>query len=120
MKLGQQRVQFDAQEARRLLYALERDRVGDAHARVVTRTRAALLQLGFDLRARAVHQHQAYAGAAQQVDVLRQHRELAVGHDFAAEGDDEGLAAKGVEIRRRRAEPGDELAMDVGRHARSG
>ena len=51
--------------------------------------------------------------------ILREHGELAVGHDFAAEGDDKGLAAEGVEIGRRGAEPGDELAMEVGRHTRS-
>ena len=71
--------------------------------------------LRLDLRARAMHQHQPHAEAGEQIEVVRQRDELAVGHDLAAEGDDERAPTEGVDVRRRGAEPVDELfGMDDG------
>ena len=59
---------------------------------------AVAFQQAFDLRADAVHQHDAHAQADQEVDVLRQAGEFAVLQSFAADGQHEGLAAVGVDI----------------------
>ncbi len=100
----------------RLLDAFERHRVGDAQTLGVVRTRLAALQLRFDLRARAMHEHHAYAGAVQEVDIVRKLDELAFNENLPAEGEHEGLSAKSVEVRGNRAKPADELSVGVGRH----
>ena len=114
--LREQRVDVHAQYAHRLLDTLQCRRVGDAHAVGKARAGAALAQLRLDLRPRAVHQHQPDAGAVEQVDVVGEHRELALLDHITAEGDDQCLAAKRMEIRRRRAEPCDELCVGCGGH----
>jgi hypothetical protein len=63
----------------------------------------------FDLRASAVHQHQADAEAVEQGDVVNQVRKALVGDGFAVETDDKGLAAKGIDVRSRVAERLDEF-----------
>ena len=47
----------------------------------------------------AVHDDEANAEAVEQVEIMDDAEERFVGHDFAAERDDERLAAKGVDIR---------------------
>src|SRR6266568_753276 len=112
----QQRVDLHAQQADRFLYAFERDRIGDAQTFGVAGAGLAALELRLDLRARAVHQHYADAGAVQKVDVVREFDELALGEYFSAEGEYECLAAERVEIGGDGAEPTDELGVGVGRH----
>ena len=63
---------LDAQHARRLLDRHERGVVGDAQALRVARAHAACLELGFDLRPRAVHQHEPDAERRQQVEVVHE------------------------------------------------
>ena len=61
-----------------------------------------------------MHQHQADAQADQQIDVVGQGLGELAGHRLAAEGDDEGLAAEGVDVGRDRPEPGDEALVVMG------
>ena len=61
-----------------------------------------------------MHQHQLDSGCTQQVEVVRQHREFAVGDHVTAKGDDEGLAAESVEVGRDGAEPADEARIGLG------
>jgi hypothetical protein len=72
------------------------------------------MHLGVDLRPRAMHQHQADAHAVEQRDVMDQRLRRARLQHFAAEGDDEGAAAKGVDVGRRLAHPGDQAGIGVG------
>jgi len=58
-----------------------------------------------------VHQHQPYAQRRKQVEIVRESQEAAVGDDLAAESDDEGLAAKSVDVGRDRLEPVDEPVL---------
>ena len=69
-----------------------------------------LLEDRLDLRPRAVHDDQPDAEAVQQVEVVDDAEERVVGDDFAAEGDDERLAAKRVDVGRGRADPVHERA----------
>jgi hypothetical protein len=55
-----------------------------------------------------MHQHQPDAESVQQGDVVHQFRKARVGHRLAAEGDDEGASAMGVDIGRGLAHPVDE------------
>jgi len=61
---------------------------------------ATLLQTLFDLRPRAMHQHQADAEAVQQREVVNQAGEVRVGNRLAGEADDEGAAAMRVDTAR--------------------
>jgi hypothetical protein len=81
---------------------------------------AILGQPRLHLRPHAVDQHQPHAQAVQQVDVVRQLHEAAIRHQFAAKGDDEGLAAKAMDVRRGRAEPVDEIGGVFQRNGLSG
>jgi hypothetical protein len=58
-----------------------------------------------------VHQHQPHAQRREQVEIVRESQEAAVGNDLAAESDDEGLAAKSVDVGRDRLEPVDEPVL---------
>ena len=58
-----------------------------------------------DLRPAAVRDDQLDAEAVQQVQVVDDAEERVVGHDFAAERDDERPAAECVDVRGRRADP---------------
>ena len=64
-----------------------------------------LFQLGFDLGARTMNQHDANACAVQQVQIVRYGDKLALIDNIASKRDHEGAPAEGVKIRRNRAEP---------------
>ena len=75
----------------------------------VVRAHAVRLELGLDLRTGAVRQHEPDAERGEHVHVVDEAREArALGEHLAAEGHDEGAAAKGVHVRRDLAEPADE------------
>src|SRR5882672_645386 len=111
-----QGVDLDAQHADRFLHAFERNRVRDAKAFGVARARLALLQLRFDLRARAVHQYYANPRAVQQVDVVRELDEPVLREYFSPEREHEGLAAERVKVWCNGAKPAHELGIGRGRH----
>ena len=58
-----------------------------------------------------MNQHQAHAERGEQVQVVRQVEEAPIADQIAAEGDDEGLAAKSVDIGRDRLKPVDEAVL---------
>ncbi|GAB1459147.1 hypothetical protein MASR2M50_09210 [Thauera sp.] len=70
-------------------------------------------ELGIDLRTRAMHQHQADAERGEQVAVVGEALRPLAGRDLAAETDDEGAAAEGMDVGRGAAHPGDELGRGV-------
>jgi len=74
-------------------------------------------QLLVDLRPAAVDDHDAHAHGMQQAQVLDQRVDAAAEDHLAGDADDEGLAAKGVDIGCNPAQPGDELV--VGQRRRS-
>jgi len=89
------------------------------HAQALGEMRALFLglQFGFDLRPRAMHQHQANAERREQVQIVHELREArALGHQLAAECDHEGAAAERVHVRRGLAKPAHE-GFGVGRRA---
>ena len=116
--LREQRLDLDAQHAGGFLHRLQRPLVGDAQPVHVARAYAARLELGLDLGPSAVHQREPDAERGQDADVVDEAREAsALREHLAAEGDDEGAAAKGVQIRRDLAEPAHEaLGMLRRRH----
>lgn len=63
------------------------------------------LELGLGLRTRAMHEHDAHAQRSKEIEIDGELPEASVGYELPAEGDDERLAAKRVDIRRRRLEP---------------
>ena len=69
------------------------------------------LELCLDLRAGAVHQCEPYAERGEQIEINGEFDEAAVDHQFAAERDDEGLAAECVNIGRYRLKPVDEAVL---------
>jgi hypothetical protein len=69
----------------------------------------ACAQQGIDLRARAERQHDMHAERCEQVEIVAQGDELTVGEHLAAAGDDERAAAEGMDVRRSRAAPLDEV-----------
>jgi len=56
-----------------------------------------------------VHQHETHTQAGEQIEVMRQRHEFAVGDDFATESHDERTPTESVDVRSRGAEPVDEL-----------
>jgi hypothetical protein len=58
-----------------------------------------------------VHEHQLHAERGEQVEIVREVEEAAVGDQIPAESDDEDLAPKRVDIRRDRLEPVDEPVL---------
>ena len=84
--------------------------IGHADAVRVAARDVLLRQNGLDLRAAAVRDDQPDPEAVQQVEIVNDAEKRVVGHHFAAERDDERLAAERVDIRRRRANPVDERA----------
>src|SRR4029079_10701398 len=72
---------------------------------------AAFLELRLDLRSRAVHEDKPHAERRQKIQVVRKVKKPSVRDHFAAERDDEGLAAKLVDIGRNRLEPVDEPVL---------
>ncbi len=109
--LRQHRFDFKINAAHRVEHAVERRRVGYPVAAVVDRLQVLLEQLFLDLRPGAVHQHQTDAQADQQIDVVGQRLGELAGHSLATEGNDEGLAAEGIDVRRDSPKPGDEMLV---------
>ena len=106
----QQRLDAAARMAGAFEHAVERLGVGDAQAAVVAAGDVLLLEYRLDLRTRAMHDDQPDAEAVQQVEVVDDAEKRVVGDDFAAEGDDERLAAQRVNVRRGRTDPLHECA----------
>src|SRR5271154_2067919 len=79
--------------------AVERLAVGDAQPPVVDAGNVLLLEDRLDLWTRSVHNNEADAEAVQKIQVVNDAQECVVCDHFAAEGDDEGLAAKRMNIR---------------------
>src|SRR5690606_6047684 len=104
---GQARFDGDAQLADRVDYALQGCRVGDAQVLVKARRQPALSKTRFDLRARTVYQHQAYAETVQQNQVMDDIAEIRVGDAVAGQHDHEGAVAVGVDVGRGMAQPVD-------------
>src|SRR6185437_1105611 len=102
---GQQRLDAAARMAGSLEHAVERLGIGHAQPAVVLAGDTLLLEDGFDLRPRSVHDDQTDAQALQQIEVMHDAEEGFVGDDLAAESDDEGLATKRMDIGRGRADP---------------
>ncbi len=108
---GQRRLQLAAHLADRLFHALERRRVGDPQITDVAPLELRPHHAPLDMRPHAVDDHEAYAEALQQVEVVHQTGEgVAVDH-VATEGDNEHFAAKRVDVGRGRAKPIDELLI---------
>jgi len=101
----QARLDGDAQLADRIDHALQGRAVGDPQITVKVRGYAARGQTCLDLRARAVHQHQAHAEAVQQHQVVDDIAEIRVGDTLARQHHDEGAVAVGIDIGRSVAEP---------------
>ena len=99
---GKHALDIDAHRADRILDVFQRVGVGHAAALHILRFGA---QAFLNLRPHAMHQHQAHAERIEQVDVVNQIDEILPQHRFAAEGEHEGLAAKGVDVRRGGTEP---------------
>ena len=116
----EQRLDARADLAVRFEHAVHRLGVGDAQAERVTALDALLLENGLDLRPRAMDDDEMHAEAVQQIQVVDDAEKRVVRDDFAAEGDDERLAAERVDIRRRRADPLDERARGRGMGGRGG
>ena len=93
------------------LGAFERHLVGDPHVLVVARLLAAQAQLLVDLRPAAVDDDDAHAHRVQQAQVLDQRVDAAADDHLAGYADDEGLAAKAVDVGRDPSQPGDELVV---------
>ena len=106
----QQRLDARAHLSRRFEHAVHRVAVGDAHAVRIAARNALRRQDRLDLRPAAVRDDQLDAEAVQQVEVVDDAEERVVGDHFAAERDDERLAAKRMHVRRRGADPVHERA----------
>ncbi len=106
---GQQRLDLDPHPSCRFLYALHGHGIGQAYSLMVAVFQVHFGQMLLDLRTCAMYQHQSDAQRGQQVEIVRQFDELAVGDHFAAECDDERLATEAVDIGRYGAEPGNEI-----------
>ena len=111
--LREQRLDLEAGHRHRRLDALQRLGIGHPQAMVEARLQPATRLLGVDLRARAMHQHQADAERGEQVAVVGEALRALAGGDLAAEADDEGTAAEGVDVGRGAAHPGHELGRGV-------
>ena len=105
----QQGFDLDPYRAGGFLDAGQRCVVGDAQAAHIADCGAVLGQARLDLRPYAVYQNQPHAQTVQQVDVVRQLHEAPVRHQLSAKRNDEGLAAKTVNVRRGGAEPVNEM-----------
>ena len=116
--LRERRLDLEAQLAGGLLGAVERDRVGDAHAVAVARLVALRAQLLVDLRPKAVHEDELDAHRLQDRQVLGERGELAGGDQLAGDRDHEGLAVVGVDVRRHGAEPRHEGVREDQVHGR--
>ncbi len=84
---------------------LERRGIGDAHTFVINRGQTTRFKARFDLRARTVDQHQAYAQAVQQDQVVDDIAEVRVVHTIAGQHDHKGAVAVGVDVGRSVTKP---------------
>jgi hypothetical protein len=57
-----------------------------------------LTQPRFDLRPGPVHEHEVHAECGEQVEVVREIEETAVGDEVSAESDYESLAAESMDV----------------------
>lgn len=76
------------------------------------RGQAARSQAAFDLRARAVYQHQAHAKAVQQDQVVDDIAEIRVFNAVPRKHDHEGAVAVGVDVGGSMAQPVDVVGHD--------
>src|SRR5690606_37429823 len=60
---------------------------------------------------RSVHEHEPHAKGGEQIEIVREIEEAAVGEDLATEGDHEPLAAERVDVGCDRLEPVDEAVL---------
>jgi hypothetical protein len=103
-----------------LEHAVHRLGVGDPQPESVVTLDVLLRQDGLDLRPRAVDDDEMHAEAVQQVEIVDDAEERVVRHHFAAEGNDERLAAERVDVGSRRADPLDERTGRRGIRLRGG
>ena len=66
-------------------------------------------QMLLDLRARTMYQNQPDTKAGQQIEVVRQLDKFTVSDNFSAKSNNEGFAAKRIDIGRNRAKPCNEV-----------
>ncbi|MCY1546208.1 hypothetical protein D9M68_821960 [compost metagenome] len=104
---GQARLDGDAQLAHGVDHALQGRTIGDPQVAVEVRGQAASGQARLDLRARAVHQHQAHAHAVQQHQVVDDIAEVRVSDPLAGQHHHEGAVPVGVDVRSSVAQPVD-------------
>ena len=114
--LAERGLNLVAQLACGLLRAIERHRVGDADAVRVFGGMPFGSQLLVHLRAKTMHQHDAHPHGLDQRQVLGDVLQLARRDAFAREANHKRLVAKLVDVRRHRAEPGDEGEVEDSRH----
>lgn len=108
--LGEEGFEFDADGAGGGFDAFEGGRVGDADVVVVLRLQAAAGHFGFNLGTGTVHEDEADAEGGEEVAVVGEALGVAaIGEHFAAEGDDEGAPAEGVDVGGGGAYPRDEF-----------
>lgn len=109
-------IDLEAQLACCFLRGVERHFVGHAHAVRVARAHALFAQLRLDLRAEAMHEHDAHAHGGEQGDILHQGVESSGRDQFAGDGDHKSLAAMGMDVGCDGTQPIDELFL-LGDHA---
>jgi len=108
----QPRFNGQAQGADGIDHAVQGGRISNTHAPVIVRRQAAIGQPAFDLRARAMHQHQAHAQAVQQHQVVDDIAEIRVFHPIAREHDHKGAVAMGIDIGGCMTQPVDVIGHD--------
>jgi hypothetical protein len=69
-----------------------------------------------NLRARTMHQYQMHPQTGEQIKIVGKLDEFTVGNNLPAEGNDKSLPPKRIDVRRDRAEPGNELSRDCGQN----
>ena len=105
---GQQGLQLDSHDPGGLLDAGQGRVVRDPKVADVAKLRPAPGKPLLDLRPGAVDQHQAYAEAVEEGNVVYQAGQSPCRDGLAAEGKDERPSAVGVDVGRGLAKPGDE------------
>jgi hypothetical protein len=124
-RIGEARRQqgFDvrAQAADGIFNAFERLRIGDTKIFMETRRNAAQLAAAFDLRTRAVHEHEFDAEAVEQRDIVNDVREIRMLDRIATEHQDKRFTAVRIDIGRRIAKPFDVILAGAvhGRYPKS-
>ncbi|MNJ17560.1 hypothetical protein D3C77_118430 [compost metagenome] len=101
----QARLDSDAQVPHGVDHTFQGRGIGDAHAAMVVRGQAAAGQAAFDLRTRAMHQHQANPQAVQQDQVVDDIAEVGVLDAVSGKHDHKGAVAVGIDVRRSMTQP---------------